>query len=418
MAKSDKTYTEVEQERIDAVNRYQRSERPSQICRSLGRSRVWLRKWIKRYNDSKKSSKTEWFKEESRAPKNVHRKTDSEIEQLVVNVRKSLLEGATEDTKYRCIGAVEIQFRMHELGYSEVETPSLSTIKRIIKRNGLIIQKRKRYIRCKSKKRYTLLNPTKANDVHQMDFVGPRHIKGYGRISSLNLIDVVGSKAHIQQYAGQTMDNVIEFMLDCWTKNAIPNYLQMDNGASFIGDLIHPRHFSRVVRLCLHLGVEPVFIAPSKPWMNGTIEDFNGDFGQKLWEREQWTDLEHIRRESKTFLMRHNNRQDWKYRKTDLEAILHRKLPEDFEIGTDSLSITEGKVHFIRQVKGDGTISVLNENFDVGESLAYEYVWATIDTKQEQLKVYYQEKNAEEADLIKIYQYTIGENVKRFKEMF
>ncbi|MFV9692103.1 MAG: hypothetical protein ACNY01_14245, partial [Desulfobacteria bacterium] len=72
-----------------------------------------------------------------------------EIEQLVVNLRKSLLEGATEDTKYRCIGAVEIQFRMHEPGYSEDETPSLSIIKRIIKRNGLIIQKRKRYIRYK-----------------------------------------------------------------------------------------------------------------------------------------------------------------------------------------------------------------------------------------------------------------------------
>ncbi|MEA3281484.1 MAG: hypothetical protein U9Q68_02835 [Euryarchaeota archaeon] len=83
------------------------------------------------------------------------------------------------------------------------------------------------------------------------------------------------------------MDNVIGFLLDCWTKNAIPNYPQMDNGASFIGDLMHSKHFSRVVRLCLHLGVEPVFIAPSKPWMNGTIEDFNGEFGEKLWEREQ-----------------------------------------------------------------------------------------------------------------------------------
>jgi transposase-like protein len=95
MVKSDETYTEKEQERIDAVNRYQRGERPTKICKSLGRSRVWLQKWIRRYNDSGKSSKTEWFKEESRAPKNVHRKTDSEIEQLVVNVRKSLLEGAT-----------------------------------------------------------------------------------------------------------------------------------------------------------------------------------------------------------------------------------------------------------------------------------------------------------------------------------
>ncbi|HZK55110.1 MAG TPA: hypothetical protein VFC84_13060 [Desulfosporosinus sp.] len=46
----------------------------------------------------------------------------------------------------------------------------------------------------------------------------------------------------------------------------------MDNSASFIGDMIHPRHFSRIVRLCLHVGVEPVFIASGKPWMNGKIE--------------------------------------------------------------------------------------------------------------------------------------------------
>jgi hypothetical protein len=47
-------------------------------------------------------------------------------------------------------------------------------------------------------------------------------------------------------------------------------------------------------------------------------------------------------------------------------------------------------------------------DFDVGESLAYEYVWATIDTKQEQLLIYYREKNAEEAGIIKIYEYKIG----------
>jgi hypothetical protein len=51
------------------------------------------------------------------------------------------MEGKTEDTKYRCIGAEEIQFRMHELGHSEDEIPSLSTIKRIIKRNGMVVQK-------------------------------------------------------------------------------------------------------------------------------------------------------------------------------------------------------------------------------------------------------------------------------------
>jgi hypothetical protein len=50
--------------------------------------------------------------------------------------------------------------------------------------------------------------------------------------------------------------------------------------------------------------------------------------------------------------------------------------------------------------------------------LAYEYVWATIDTKQEQMAIHYREKNEEEAGLSKIYAYKIGENVKRFEEKF
>ena len=53
-------------------------------------------------------------------------------------------------------------------------------------------------------------------------------------------------------------------------------------------------------------------------------------------------------------------------------------------------------------MKEDGAISVLNEDFDVDKSLAYEYAWATIGTKQEQLMIYYREKNEEEAGLIKI----------------
>ena len=99
-------------------------------------------------------------------------------------------------------------------------------------------------------------------------------------------------------------------------------------------------------------------------------------------------------------------------------ALPQRRIPEDFEIDANNLPITEGKAHFIRQVKENGTISVLNEDFDVGESLAHEWVWATIDTKQRQSMIYYREKNEEEAGLIKIYDYKIGENVKIFEEKF
>ena len=411
MATTNNTYTKDEQDRINAVSRYLKGEKHSKICMNLGISGKWLYKWIGRYKNAKRGDKRKWFQEHSRAPKNVHRKTDPEIEKLVVNVRKSLVEGKTEDTKYRCIGAEEIEFRMDELGYSEKEIPSIPTIKRIIKRNKLIKQKRKRYVRCKSKKRYTLLNPTKVNEMHQIDIVGPRYIKGYGAISSINMIDVAGNKAHIKQYTSGTLDYVLELLQDYWTKNAIPNYLQMDNGGCFIGDLKHPRHFSRVVRLCMYLGIEPVFIAQSKPWMNGSIESFNDEFEEKLWSKENFKYLEHIRRESKIFLVRHNNRQDWKNRKTTLEKIPIRKIPQDFKIDANNLPLTKGKVHFIREVNKDGKINVLNEDFHVDKSLAHDYVWATINTKEKHLTVYHREKKADEARLVKTHRYKIDEMV-------
>ncbi len=411
----DEKYIKEEQKRIDAVNLYLEGKEPSKIFKKLGISKSWFYKWLKRYRDVKRKDKEKWFKEKSRAPKNVHNKTNSEKENIIIDVRKSLVEGKEEDTKYRCIGAEEIRFRMHQLGHSEKEMTSLSTIKRIIKRNGLVIQKRKRYLRVKSEKRYTLLNPTKINEVHQMDFVGPRYIKGYGAISSLNLIDFASNKVKIQQYTSRNMDFVIEFLLDCWSNNAIPNYLQMDNGAYFIGDMKHPRHFSRVVRLCLYFGIEPVFVAPKKPWMNGLIEDFNGDFNEKFWEKGQFKDLEHIREESKIFLKRHNERQDWKHRKNNLETIPIRKVPKNFKIDINNLPITEGKIHFIRQVKENGNIAVLNEDFFVDKSLSYEYVWTTIDTERKLLLVYYREKGSKKAKLVKFHKYKIDEEVNSIK---
>ena len=57
----------------------------------------------------------------------------------------------------------------------------------------------------------------------------------------------------------------------------------------------------------------------------------------------------------------------------------------------------------------------MNEAFSVDISLAHEYVWATIDTKHEQLMVYYREKNAEAARLVQIHEYRIGEGVKEFE---
>jgi transposase-like protein len=215
-----------EQERIDAVNRYIMGDKPSNICRDTNRSEKWLFKWVKRF----KTGDEGWYRSQSKAPKKHGRETCKEIESAVINIRKALMEGDEQESKYLGVGADAIQYRMQKLGFSEDEIPSVSTIKRIVKKHNLKVNKRERYKRVKSKKRYTILTPTRIVEMHQMDFVGPRFIKGYGAISSLNLIDIVSDQVHIEQYATKSMDNVIDFLIQYWSNNPIPWYLQVDNG--------------------------------------------------------------------------------------------------------------------------------------------------------------------------------------------
>ena len=201
-----------EKERIDSVNRYIRGDKPVNICRDVGRSKTWLFTWVSRFENGEE----EWYKSQSRAPKNHGRKTGTEIESTIVNIRKALMEGNEHESKYLGVGADAIQYRMEKLGFSKDEIPSVSTIKRIVKTHGLKVNKRERYKRVKSKKRYTILNPAQINEMHQMDFVGPRVIKGYGAVSSLNLIDVVCNRVHIAQYDTKSTDNIIDFLIRYW----------------------------------------------------------------------------------------------------------------------------------------------------------------------------------------------------------
>jgi hypothetical protein len=401
-----------EQERIDSVNRYIRGDKPVNICRDVGMSKTWLFTWVSRFENGE----DEWYKSQSRAPKNHGRKTDTGIESTIVNIRKALMEGNEHKSKYLGVGADAIQYRMVKQGFLKDEIPSESTIKRIVKKHGLKVNKRERYKRVKSKKRYTILNPAQIDEMHQMDFVGPRFIKGYGAVSSLNLIDVVCNRVHIEQYDTKSTDNIIDFLILYLRNNPIPRYLQVDNGMYFIGDFKYPRRFSRFVRFCLYVGVEVVFINPKSSWMNGSIENFNGWFDEKFWAKETFTNLEDMRAKSTHFVGQYNDLSAWKKRNKSLEQINPaRKLNKSLKIPLGKLPLTEGKIHFIRMVDNDGKISVLNEAFKVGKEFISEYVWATICMKKQTLEVVYRAKDQDTAVLIKNFEYELSEEVKPLK---
>ena len=401
-----------EQERIEAITRCIEGEKIGCICKEMQKSKRWLFKWLGRF----KTGDETWYKSHSKAPKNHGKAIPTGIEQAVTTIRKALMEGNETESRYLGVGADAILYRMDQMGIPKDDVPSTSTIKRVIKKHGLKVNKRERYKRVRSKKRYTLLNPTRINEVHQIDFVGPRFIKGYGAISSLHQIDVVGNQVRVRQYDSRSMDNVIEFSIQSWQDESIPLYLQVDNGMSFIGDYRTPRNFSRFIKLCLYVGIELVFIAPREPWMNGSIENFNGWFNNKFWTKETFHDLDDMRLKSQLFETRFNDLSTWKNRDKGLSKVVPKKiLKSAVEINYNELPLTEGKIHFIRKVGTDGKVAILNEQFEIGGEFIGEYVWTTICLTNQRMTVYYRAQDEDVARVIREAEYNVKEEVKLIK---
>jgi putative transposase len=125
----------MEQElRKTAVNRYLKGESPKSIYNDLKRSKNWFFKWLKRY----KSGEAEWYQDKSRAP--IKRPTEiSETQkQRIISTRTHL-----ESQKYAQIGPSAIKWELNKSGLS---FPSDSTIKRVLKSEGLI---KKNFLRSK-----------------------------------------------------------------------------------------------------------------------------------------------------------------------------------------------------------------------------------------------------------------------------
>jgi len=210
------------------------------------------------------------------------------------------------------------------------------------------------------------------------------------------------------------MNNVMEFLLDYWKQHPIPKYLQVDNGMCFAGDFKHPRSISRFVRLCLYVGIDVIFIAPGKPWMNGTVEGFNGKFNEKFWMKETFSNLEDIRARSQVFYESQNQFYSWKRKKQDLKSIAPiRMLQFDFKIDWNKIPLVTGKIHFIRIVDSKGNIMVLNENFHIGEEYIGEYIWTIIDTREQSLVVLYNDEKLIVRG-IKRFEYVIDEKVQNW----
>ena len=115
--------------RKSAIRRYLKGEPPKSIYTDLKRSKNWFFKWLKRYQ----GGEPDWYKDFSRAPKKRPTQISKIERQRIISVRKHL-----ESEKFAQIGTSAIKWELSKSGH---QLPSDSTIKRVLKSEGLIKKK-------------------------------------------------------------------------------------------------------------------------------------------------------------------------------------------------------------------------------------------------------------------------------------
>ena len=362
--------------RKQAISRYEDGESPKQIYQSLGKSKRWFFKWLNRY----KEGNDDWFQELSRKPHSTKQRIDSSMEQAIIDTRKEL-----ERTLYAQIGALNIKWHLKEQG---IDPPPISTINKVLKRNDLV-KVRKRYE--PKGTNYPALTVDHSNFMHQFDLVGPRYLKTDGRFYSANAIDAYDRRCCINPVRRQTKTDIVASLLRCFAVLGIPEYLQMDNKLPMRGSNRYPHSFGLVIRLCLYLGIQPVFIPVSEPWRNGIIEKFQDVFDKSFFRSQYFKSFYHLASQAKGFEIFHdkNHRYSTLEGKTPSEKVTGdlKYLPRDFKLPS-RLSISPGYVHLVRFIRSNRILDIFGEKFAMPVELEYEYVWATIDTENESLSVY------------------------------
>lgn len=357
------------------------------ICHLLKRSRHWFHTWWRRYR--------------ALGPKGLFDLTRTnvqpariapDIERAILAIRQRLASQVHPGTRYSLIGANAILAELQALQLRPL--PSPRTIERVLERNGVTVP-RVRLAPYLAKTTYPIPPANESNQLHQVDCVGPIYLKGNRQRYYIFVCkDAFDGAVCLRIYRSRKMEVVLDFLGECWKSLGLPSQVQFDNAREVVGWGPAARYLSRVLRVCLRFGLEPILIPPARPQWQGSVENFNGWFQPRLFQRH-YTRLSTLKRELQR-LEETVNTQHPQQRLGGLPATQYRrrrklqKLPPTYRIPINPLPIAAGRITFIRQVTPKGAIHLLSQTFKVGKRLKGEYVKAVLDTKRHQITVYRQ----------------------------
>jgi hypothetical protein len=150
----------------------------------------------------------------TRANQQFVNRTPPHIERAVISIRRRLAARATSQSRYSLVGAPQIRAELEALGHTPL--PGLRNIDRIVARAGLSCPP-VRLARRLAQTEYPGPQAHDTNQLHQVDVVGPRYLKGDStRYYFLILRDVFDLAVYIKLVDSRHMAGIMTFQIHAW----------------------------------------------------------------------------------------------------------------------------------------------------------------------------------------------------------
>jgi putative transposase len=329
--------------------------------------------WVQRAT-GQRLDRVDWS-DRSSAPHKT-RRTDTSLEDLILKTRGELAHG-----DLGAIGACAI--RQALLGQGVAGVPALRTINRILARRGAL-DGRKRTRRPPPPRGWYLPDLAKAlAELDSFDIVEGLVIKDGPQVEVLNGVSlhgglVVSWPTESPVTAAMTLTSLVAH----WREVGLPRYAQFDNDTIFHGTHRYPDALGRVIRLCLSLGVVPVFVPPREMGFQAMIESYNGWWQTKVWSRFVHANLADLQGHSQKYVAAL-----LKQRAARVEAAPDRRaFPGDWKLNLKKRPC--GQLVYLRRSNGLSEVTLLGQTWPLGQVWPNRLVRCEVDLDKNKIRFF------------------------------
>jgi hypothetical protein len=345
-----------------------------EVARRFKASLATVQLWVARAGDQR-LDRVDWGDRPDGTPRPANR-TPQDLEGLVLTLRAELKDKSDLGE----FGARAIRAALEARG--ERPVPSVRTIGRILERRGALDGRRRVRRPAPPPGWYLPEVAARRAELDSADIVEGLVIKGGLAVEVLNATSLHGGLVASWPGPVVTAKAAAEALIGHWREVGLPAYAQFDNDTIFQGAHQHKDVVGRVTRLCLGLGVVPVFAPPRETGFQAAIENYNGRWQAKVWARFTHGSLDGLRSQSDRYVAASRVRAAER-----IEAAPPRRpFPEGWVL--DLQAPLRGRIVYLRRTGPAGGVELLGHRFEVDPTWPNRLVRAEVDIDAGQIRVF------------------------------